>query len=70
MFTRTVVNRQGNPNIWNDQLGNVKDMTSQDPSGYKNEDGLKIASVTQLGTFLPKTSQKFGIMVHVLWKQS
>ena len=46
--------RTDNQNIWKDQLGNLRDMTSHDPSGYKNGDGFKISSITQLGTFLPR----------------
>ena len=46
--------RTNNPSIWKDQLGNMRDMTSDDPSKYKNEDGDIIANITQLSSFLPK----------------
>ena len=46
--------RTENLDIWKDQHGNVRDMTSKEPEKYKNGDGLQILSVTQLTTFLPK----------------
>ena len=58
MQERSKWKRTENPNIWKDQLGKVRDMTSHDPSGYKNEDGLKISNITQLETFLSRNIQK------------
>ena len=46
--------RTENPKIWRDQHGNVRNMTSEDPSDFKNEDGYKISNITQLTSFLPK----------------
>ena len=46
--------RTENLNIWKDQHGNIRDMTSKEPENYKNGDGFRISSVTQLTTFLPK----------------
>ena len=46
--------RTENLNIWKDQHGNIRNMTSKEPENYKNGDGFQISSVTQLTTFLPK----------------
>ena len=46
--------RTENPKIWRDQHGNVRNMTSEDPSDFKNGDGYKISDITQLTSFLPK----------------
>ena len=58
MQERSKWTRTENRNIWKDQLGNVRDMTSQDPRGYKNGDGSKILNITQLVTFLPRNIAK------------
>ena len=58
MKERSKWKRTENPNIWKDQLGKVRDMTSHDPSGYTNEDGLKISNITQLETFLSRNIPK------------
>ena len=50
--------RTGNHCIWKDQFENVRDMTSKDPSGYKNGDGFQISNITQLETFLPRNIAK------------
>ena len=46
--------RTENPKIWRDQYNNVRNMTSEDPSDFKNGDGYKISNLTQLKSFLPK----------------
>ena len=46
--------RTENLNIWKDQRGNIRNMTSKEPENYKNGDGFQISSGTQLTTFLPK----------------
>ena len=46
--------RTQNPDVWQNQFGDIRDMSSNDPTFYKNGDGLRIAGSTQLVTFLPQ----------------
>ena len=46
--------RTENLNIWKDQFGKVKNMTSENPRDYETGDGFKIFDITQLSSFLPK----------------
>ena len=57
---RSVINERSkwkkteNPDVWKDQFGDIRDMSSNDPTCSKNGDGFRIADVTQLTTFLPR----------------
>ena len=46
--------RTKNPDVWTNQFGDIRDMSSNDPTFYKNGEGFRIADVTQLTTFLPR----------------
>ena len=46
--------RMDNPDVWIDQFGDIRDMSSKDPTYYKNGDGFRIQDRTQLTSFLPK----------------
>ena len=46
--------RMDNPDVWIDQFGDIRDMSSKDPTHYKNGEGFRIQDVTQLTTFLPR----------------
>ena len=54
VFARSKWERTNNPQIWRDQYDNVRNMTSEDPSDFKNGDDCKISNLTQLKSFLPK----------------
>ena len=48
--------RTDNLEIWIDQYGRVRDMSSTNPGQFKRGDGCQISNITQLGTFLPKNA--------------
>ena len=44
--------RTKNPDVWKNQFGDIRDMSSNDPTFYKNGEGFRITGVTQF--FTPK----------------
>ena len=48
--------RTDNLDIWIDQYGRVRDMSSENPEQFKRGDGCQISNITQVRTFLPKNA--------------